>query len=146
MRVIIQRVLSGCVTVEGLEVGKIGPGLVVLLGISREDTLEKISQTVNKILSIRLWKNNGKKWDFSVVQKGFEVLVISQFTLYSKLKGNKPDFHNAMSPDEARVIYEEFLINMRGKYVPERIQNGAFGEYMNVSLVGDGPVTIELNY
>ena len=146
MRVIIQRVLSGCVTVDGNPVGTIGPGLVILLGISREDTAEKIPQTVNKVLNIRLWENEGKSWDLNVMQKGFEVLVVSQFTLYSVLKGNKPDFHNAMASEQAREIYERFLAEMRSRYLPDRVQNGAFGQYMNVALVGDGPVTIELNY
>ena len=146
MRVIIQRVLSGCVTVDGNPVGTIGPGLVILLGISREDTAEKIPQTVNKVLNIRLWENEGKSWDLNVMQKGFEVLVVSQFTLYSVLKGNKPDFHNAMASEQAREIYERFLAEMRSRYSPDRVQNGAFGQYMNVALVGDGPVTIELNY
>lgn len=146
MKVIIQRALSGCVTVDGRVVGSIGPGLVVLLGICREDTPQKVSQMVSKVLNIRLWELDGKRWDQSVINKGFEVLVISQFTLYSVLKGNKPDFHNAMNPEQARELYEMFLSEMRAKYVPERIQNGAFGEYMNVSLVNDGPVTIEVNY
>lgn len=146
MKVIIQRVLSAAVTVEGNLIASIGPGLLILLGISREDTVQQAQQTINKILNIRLWENNGKKWDLSVLDKGYEVLVVSQFTLYSVLKGNKPDFHNAMAPDKARELYEYFLSEIRSRYAPDRIQNGAFGEYMNVSLINDGPVTIELNY
>ena len=80
------------------------------------------------------------------MEKEYEVLVVSQFTLYSVLKGNKPDFHNAMNPQQALELYETFLREMRARYIPDRIKNGAFGEYMNVALVGDGPVTIELNY
>lgn len=78
--------------------------------------------------------------------KGFQVLVVSQFTLYCVLKGNKPDFHNAMNGEAARELYELFLTELRNSYSPELIQNGAFGQYMNVSLINDGPVTIELNY
>jgi D-tyrosyl-tRNA(Tyr) deacylase len=146
MKVIIQRVLSGSVTVDGTIVGQIGPGLVVLLGITHDDTPTKISQTVNRVLNIRLWENDGKRWDMSVMDKNFEVLIVSQFTLYSVLKGNKPDFHNAMAGEQAREFYERFIEEARNKYRADRIQTGAFGQYMNVSLVNDGPVTIEVNY
>lgn len=146
MKLILQRVLSGSVTVEGQVVGSIGPGLVVLLGISREDTPDKIQAAVNKILSIRLWENNGKKWDLSLVDKGFEVLIVSQFTLFAVLKGNKPDFHNAMNPNQALEFYQQFVQTARERYDTSKVQTGAFGEYMNVHMVGDGPVTIELNY
>jgi D-tyrosyl-tRNA(Tyr) deacylase len=146
MKLILQRALSGSVTVEGETVGSIGPGLVVLLGISREDTPEKIQTAVNKLLSIRLWENNGKKWDSSLRDKGYELLIVSQFTLYSVLKGNKPDFHNAMNPSEAQAIYNQFVQTARDLYDPIKVQTGAFGQYMNVHIVGDGPVTIELIY
>lgn len=146
MKLVLQRVLSGSVTVEGRVVGSIGPGLVVLLGISREDTVDKIQVAVNKVLSIRLWENDGKKWDLNLVDKGFEVLIVSQFTLYAVLKGNRPDFHNAMNPNQAIEVYQQFVQAAREKYDPSKVQTGSFGEYMNVHTVGDGPVTIELNY
>ena len=146
MKLILQRAISGRVTVDGQTVGSIGPGLVVLLGISREDTAEKIQTAVNKLLSIRLWERDGKKWDTSLRDNGFELLIVSQFTLYSVLKGNKPDFHNAMAPDQALAIYEQFVQTARASYDPNKVQTGAFGQYMNVHIVGDGPVTIELNY
>mmetsp|Transcript_7121 Transcript_7121/g.6975 ORF Transcript_7121/g.6975 Transcript_7121/m.6975 type:complete len:86 (+) Transcript_7121:210-467(+) len=78
------------------------------------------------------------------MQKNFEVLVVSQFTLYAVMKGNRPDFHNAMANEDARNLYELFVQELRNAYGPEKIQTGAFGQYMNISLLNDGPVTINI--
>jgi len=83
-----------------------------------------------------------KTWDSNVVDNGFEILVVSQFTLYGILKGNKPDFHLAMNPDDAIKLYDEFVNLLKSSYKPEKIQTGKFGEYMHVNLVNDGPVTL----
>lgn len=130
---------------EGASVGQIGPGLLVLLGVSPTDTLEDIQQLARKTLNIRLWETNGKSWNANVVQMGFEVLVVSQFTLFAVLKGNKPDFHGAMSPEAAEGLYLRFVQELKTIYREDRVATGAFRQYMNVSMVGDGPVTISLD-
>ena len=83
-----------------------------------------------------------KTWDSNLVDNNFEILIVSQFTLYGILKGNKPDFHKALNPEEAIKIYDSFVEQTKKSYKPERVQTGGFGEYMKVSLVNDGPVTI----
>lgn len=145
MRLILQRVLSAGVTVEGTSVGQIGPGLLVLLGVSPTDTPEDIQQLARKTLNIRLWETNGKSWNANVVQMGYEVLVVSQFTLFAVLKGNKPDFHGAMNPEAAEGLYLRFVQELKTLYREDRVATGAFRQYMNVSMVGDGPVTISLD-
>lgn len=145
MRLVLQRVLSAGVTVEGASVGQIGPGLLVLLGVSPSDTLEDIQQLARKTLNVRLWAANGKTWNASVVQMGYEVLVVSQFTLFAVLKGNKPDFHGALNPEAAEGLYLHFVQELKRLYREDRVATGAFRQYMNVSMVGDGPVTITLD-
>lgn len=94
MKLVVQRVLSGKVSVESTVVGAIGQGLVVFVGISRDDTESDIEFAVRRILNMRLWRNGeDKPWDLSVMQMDFSVLLVSQFTLYGYMKGNRPDFH-----------------------------------------------------
>lgn len=97
-----------------------------------------------KILSLRLFEENGKRWQKSVKDLDLEILCISQFTLYHRLKGNKPDFHNAMGGDRAKEMYEQFLQHLGQQHNPERIKDGVFGAMMNVQIHNDGPVTLEL--
>ena len=77
-----------------------------------------------------------------MVQNNYGIMVVSQFTLYSKMKGTKPDFHDAMEGEKAKAIFDKFVEKLRGKYKPERIQTGTFGEYMDVHIRNDGPVTL----
>ncbi|ESS28863.1 histidyl-tRNA synthetase [Toxoplasma gondii] len=148
MRMVLQRVESACVQVveTGELAGKIGRGIVCLLGISGEDKWEDADYCIRKCLKSRLWddvKDPSKSWASCVVDRDYEVLVVSQFTLMGHLKkGNKPDFHAAMSPDQARSLFEKVVAEMRRQYKPEKIQTGKFQNYMRVELVNDGPVTI----
>lgn len=147
MKAIIQRVIKASVTVSDEVVGSIQNGLCVLVGISRDDTDKDIDYIVRKILNIRLFEDKdstNSKWDKSVVDRDFEVLCISQFTLQSTLKGNKPDFHLAMGSDKSKEFYEKFLDKLKKAYKPEKIQDGRFGAYMQVHIQNDGPVTIIL--
>ncbi|EDO49100.1 predicted protein [Nematostella vectensis] len=144
MRAIIQRVSKASVTVEGEVISSIGKGLCVLLGISRDDTTGEMEYMVRKILNLRVFDDNGKRWKKNVMDKEYEVLCISQFTLYNILKGNKLDFHLAMGGDDSKQFYEEFLQQMRKSYKPEAIKDGIFGAYMQVDIQNDGPVTINL--
>ena len=147
MKAIIQRVCNASVTVSNEVISSIQNGLCVLVGISRDDTDKDIEYIVRKILNIRLFDaeaQNGK-WDKSVVDRDFEVLCVSQFTLQSQLKGNKPDFHLAMGAELSKDFYEKFLASMRKAYKSEKIKDGKFGAYMQVSIQNDGPVTIILD-
>ncbi|XP_070683970.1 D-aminoacyl-tRNA deacylase 1 [Pempheris klunzingeri] len=145
MKAIIQRVTKASVTVGEEQVSSIGRGLCVLLGISVEDTHRDAEYIVRKILNLRLFEDeNGRAWSKSVMDKEFEVLCVSQFTLQCILKGNKPDFHAAMPAELAEPFYNSILENMRSTHKPELIKDGKFGAYMQVNIQNDGPVTIEL--
>lgn len=150
MRLLIQRVLKGGVTVDGKSVGKIGKGMHILLGVTYGDTEADIQMMAERVLKLNLWEAGGKStatqksWNSNVVQSGFDIMVVSQFTLYGHLKGNKPDFHMALEHDLANDLYLKFVNYLKSKYVPERIQTGSFGHYMNVELENDGPVAIVL--
>eukprot|EP01116_Phalansterium_solitarium_P007743 TRINITY_DN20614_c0_g1_i1.p1 TRINITY_DN20614_c0_g1~~TRINITY_DN20614_c0_g1_i1.p1 ORF type:complete len:153 (-),score=29.72 TRINITY_DN20614_c0_g1_i1:95-553(-) len=147
MRAILQRVLRGSVTVEGKVVSSIGRGLVVLVGIEQSDTEKDAEFIGRKILNARLWENeeSGKAWDRSVVDRKFELLIVSQFTLHAVMKGNKPDFHLSMKADQSKAFYEKFLARVRSAYEPAKVQEGEFGAMMTVDLANDGPVSIWLD-
>jgi len=144
---VVQRVKSAGVSVDGKIVSSIGNGLLCLVGIGHEDTPDDQEYIVRKILNCRLFTNEetGKSWDKSVMAMNYEVLCVSQFTLYGFLKGNKPDFHYAMPPDSARPFYEQFLGLLKRKYKPEAIKDGVFGAMMEVSLINDGPITMQFD-
>ncbi|XP_061728834.1 D-aminoacyl-tRNA deacylase 1 isoform X2 [Cydia pomonella] len=131
MKALIQRVMKAKVTVNGEVVSNIEQGLCVLIGISKNDNLMDMEYI-------------DKRWSKSVVDKDYEVLCVSQFTLYNTWKGNKPDFHNAMPADESKKIYEQFLELLKKSYKPEKIKDGVFGAYMQVSIENDGPVTVSI--
>ncbi|XP_048244468.1 D-aminoacyl-tRNA deacylase 1-like isoform X3 [Haliotis rufescens] len=100
---------------------------------------------VRKVLNLRLFDDDGgKRWAKNVMDKQFEVLCVSQFTLCVTLKGNKPDFHEAMGPDLSQQMYQEFLKQLGAAYSPDKVQDGKFGAYMQVNIQNDGPVTIPL--
>ena len=153
MRAVIQRVLKASVTVSDEIISSISNGYCVLIGISRDDTEKDMDFIVRKILNIRLFEDvadetgtsgggGGGKWNKSIVDRDFEILCVSQFTLQSTLKGNKPDFHLAMSADSSKDFYARFLQQMRNTYKAEKIKDGQFGAYMQVNIQNDGPVTI----
>ncbi|MED6251785.1 D-tyrosyl-tRNA(Tyr) deacylase [Ataeniobius toweri] len=145
MKAIIQRVTKASVTVGEDQVSSIGRGICVLLGISVDDTQRDAEYMVRKILNLRLFEDeNGRAWAKSVMEREFEVLCVSQFTLQCILKGNKPDFHSAMPAELAQPFYNSILESMRSAYKPELIKDGNFGAYMQVNILNDGPVTVEL--
>ncbi|KDR16783.1 D-tyrosyl-tRNA(Tyr) deacylase 1 [Zootermopsis nevadensis] len=123
MKAVVQRVIKANVTVEGEVISSIGKGLCVLIGISKDDTKKDMEYIARKLLSIRLFENDqGKKWHLSVKDKGYEILCISQFTLYHVLKGNKLDFHNAMAAEKSEAYYKEFLDLIRVQYQADLIK------------------------
>ncbi|CAB1344617.1 unnamed protein product [Coregonus sp. 'balchen'] len=145
MKAIIQRVTTASVSVGELQISSIGRGLCVLLGISMEDTQKDVNYMVRKILNLRLFEDeNGRAWSKSVMDREYEVLCVSQFTLQCILKGNKPDFHAAMPAELAQPFYNNILEHLRSTYKPEMIKDGQFGAKMQVHIQNDGPVTIEL--
>ncbi|CAL5866284.1 uncharacterized protein PFLUO_LOCUS491 [Penicillium psychrofluorescens] len=145
MKVVIQRVKSASVTVDQELVSSIGRGLLVLAGVGKEDTEKDTEGLVNKVLKSRFWPDeNGTQWKKSVQDIEGEVLCVSQFTLYGKMKkGNKPDFHEAANAETARKIYDHFYELMRKSYVPDRVKNGVFQAMMEVELKNDGPVGVD---
>ncbi|CAL9038991.1 uncharacterized protein LOC135619614 [Musa acuminata AAA Group] len=147
MRAVVQRVLSASVEVEGRVVSEIGPGLLVLVGVHESDTDADADYICRKVLNMRLFSNSktGKSWDLSVKQSNFGVLLVSQFTLYGILKGNKPDFHVAMPPQKAKPFYESLVEKFRKSYTSDAVKDGVFGAMMKVNLVNDGPVTMQLD-
>ncbi|XP_004931305.2 D-aminoacyl-tRNA deacylase isoform X1 [Bombyx mori] len=145
MKALIQRVMNAKVIVNGEVISNIEQGLCILIGISKYDTVKDIEYIVRKILSIKLFDDeSSKRWKKTVVDKQFEILCVSQFTLYNTWKGNKPDFHNAMPGDQSKEFYEKFLQMLKDAYVSDKIKDGLFGAYMQVCIQNDGPVTFEI--
>ncbi|RDY01692.1 D-aminoacyl-tRNA deacylase [Mucuna pruriens] len=124
MRAVVQRVASASVEVEGRIVSEIGPGLLVLVGVHDSDSDADADYICRKVLNMRLFpnENTGKAWDHSVVQKNYQVLLVSQFTLYGFLKGNKPDFHVAMAPQRAKPFYASLVDRFRNAYNSDAIK------------------------
>lgn len=144
MKAILQRVLSGSVTVDGQIVSSIGKGVLVLAAVGPHDTRNDAESMANKVLKMKLWPDDsGVNWKKSVQEIEGEILCVSQFTLLaSTKKGSKPDFHAAAKPDHAKELYEYFLSQLSGLYSPSKVRDGIFQAMMQVSLVNDGPVSI----
>ncbi len=146
MRIVIQRVKSSSVTVDGKIIGKIGRGLNLLVGISPIDTEAELDWMTRKCLELRLFpdESEGKGWQKSVMDIQGEILVISQFTLYGDCcKGRRPSFSNSASPDIAKLLYDLFVDKLKQSGL--HIANGKFGAMMQVSIDNDGPVTLILD-
>ncbi|BHF57197.1 D-tyrosyl-tRNA(Tyr) deacylase [Sparganum proliferum] len=147
MRVVVQRVKQASVHVDGKLISEIGRGILVLVGIARDDTDADLSYMARKVTNLRVFEDpdTGKRWNKCVKDVDGEILCVSQFTLHSMLKGNKLDFHRAMAPESSKATYESFLGLVRKAYNTNKVKDGVFGAMMDVSLVNDGPVTIVLD-
>jgi D-tyrosyl-tRNA(Tyr) deacylase len=145
VRAVIQRVTEARVRVGDRIVGEIGRGLLVLLGIGRDDGPEQVRYIAGKIRDARLFEgDNNKLMDRSVVEIGGAVLVVSQFTLYGDMRrGRRPSFDGAAPPELARALYEDLVRELRAAPLP--VATGEFQAMMHVELVNDGPVTILLD-
>lgn len=142
MRVVIQRVSSASVVIEGREKSRIGWGLLILLGIEHDDNGEDIDWLCKKIAALRIFSDEAGLMNLSVQDIGGEMLVISQFTLHaSTKKGNRPSFIRAARPETAIPLYEKFVQTL-AQESGRPVHTGEFGADMKVSLVNDGPVTI----
>ena len=145
MRVVLQRVSSASVTVEGRVTGAVERGLLVLLGVAQGDTPADGEWLAQKIAALRIFEDDAGKMNRSVVDIGGGVLVVSQFTLLaSTKKGTRPSFNGAAPPAEARALYETFLTQMAAA-LGRPVACGEFGAMMQVALVNDGPVTLVID-
>ena len=144
MRAVVQRVREATASVGGEIVGACGPGLVVLLGVAAEDGEAEAERLARKIARLRIFENEGGRFDRSLLDTGGEALVVSQFTLVADTKkGNRPSFAGAADAELAQPLYERFCMALGQEGV--RVARGIFGARMEVSLVNDGPVTIVLD-
>jgi len=144
MRSVVQRVSSSSVTVDGGMIGKIDKGLMVLLGVTHDDTSKDVDYMIDKILNLRIFEDEEDKMNLSLKDVGGELLVVSQFTLYGDCrKGRRPSFTNAGRPDQADKLYEEFVAKAKAQGL--NVGTGQFGAHMMVDLTNDGPVTILLD-
>jgi D-tyrosyl-tRNA(Tyr) deacylase len=142
MRAVVQRVLSARVLVDGKEVSSIGKGILVLLGVAKDDGEEDISYMVKRISNLRIFEDESGKMNYSIRDIGGEVLVVSQFTLYGDVRwGNRPSFENSAPRDRAEKIYDAFC-NQLSAELGKEIKRGVFGAMMEIHLVNYGPVTI----
>ena len=143
MRAVVQRVSRASVAVDGATQGAIGAGLVILLGVAREDAEHDAQRVAGKVARLRIFENEDGKFDRSLLDVGGEALVVSQFTLIADTaKGNRPSFTGAASPAEAERLYEAFCHALAAEGI--RVATGVFGARMAVELANDGPVTIVL--
>lgn len=143
MRALVQRVSEARVAVDGRVAGEIGVGLLVLLGVTHTDTAAQAAYLAGKVVGLRVFEDDEGKMNRSVVEAGGAVLAVSQFTLYGDCrKGRRPSFDGAARPEQARVLYEEFVAQVRALGVD--VATGVFQAHMQVALVNDGPVTLML--
>lgn len=144
MRAVVQRVTSSSVSVDGNIIGQIEQGFNVLIGISKEDTLEDLKYIKDKIVNLRVFQDENDKMNLSLLDVKGEILVISQFTLYGDCrKGRRPNFMEAQGGEEAKKLYEEFIKLLKTSDL--KVECGEFGADMKVIINNDGPVTILLD-
>jgi D-aminoacyl-tRNA deacylase len=145
MRILIQRVKQGKVTIEGKIVGQISQGYVVLFGVKEGDSEKEVDLLAEKLVNLRVMSDEAEKMNRSILVINGEVLVVSQFTLYADCKGGRrPSFINAAKAEEANKLYLYFIEKLK-KLGVKKVATGEFGAYMEVEIINDGPVTIMLD-
>jgi len=143
MQALVQRVTNASVTVGNKTVGEIGQGLVVLLGVARDDSQEDARYLADKVVNLRIFSDEAGRFSLSALEVKGEILVVSQFTLLADTrKGRRPSFTEAAPPDKARELYEFFIEQVRSFRL--KVETGVFQEYMLVDIHNDGPVTLLL--
>lgn len=144
MRAVVQRVTSSMVSVDGVVIGKIDKGFNVLIGISKDDTVEDLQYIKDKIINLRVFHDENDKMNLSLLDIKGEILAISQFTLYGDCrKGRRPNFMEAKGGEEAKALYDEFIDLLKTSNL--KVETGEFGAEMKVEINNDGPVTILLD-
>jgi len=145
MRVILQRVKKASVSIGGELKASIAEGLLILLGIEKEDKSDDISWLCSKIVNMRIFADENDLMNHSILTKGGDILLVSQFTLFAETKrGNRPGFSRAERPEKAIPLYEEFIESLEAVLCKE-VFTGTFGADMQVELINDGPVTISID-
>ena len=143
MRAVVQRVSYSNVKVDGETIGEIKNGLMVLIGVTHDDTSKDVDYLVDKTVNLRIFEDENDKMNLSLKDVGGEMLAVSQFTLYGDCrKGRRPSFTNAAKPDYADELYMEFVEKVRARGI--KVDTGKFGAHMKVELLNDGPVTMLL--
>ena len=142
MRAVVTRVRSASVAIDGKTVGEIGPGFLILLGITQDDTPALCRKLAEKVLGLRIFRDENDKMNKGLSDVGGGVLVVSQFTLYADTSSRRPGFTGAARPEVARPLYERFMEQCRQRGFP--VEHGEFGADMQVFSQNDGPVTILL--
>ena len=146
MKIVVQRVKEAEVKVDENVVGKIGKGFLVLLGVTHEDTKENADYLVKKLCKLRVFTDENNKMNLALKDVNGELLIVSQFTLYADTKkGNRPSFIESAAPEYANELYEYFIQKCKEENI-KKVEKGVFGAHMKVSLLNDGPVTINLEY
>lgn len=140
MRLILQKVDYAKLSVNNKLVSKINNGLLVFIGFSKEDNENNFQKIINKIINLRIFMDSNDKMNVSVNDINGDVMLVSQFTLYSKLNGNRPSFSDALEYDKAENLYNIFCKNFENSY--KNVKKGVFGAKMIIELVNSGPVTI----
>jgi D-aminoacyl-tRNA deacylase len=144
VRAVVQRVSEAAVRVDESVVGRIGPGLLVLLGVGKGDSDADVDYLADKVANLRILDDEAGQMNRSVLDVGGQVLVVSQFTLYGDARrGRRPGWSDAAAPEEATLLYERFVVALRGLGLT--VETGVFRAMMQVSLVNDGPVTLLLD-
>ena len=144
MRALIQRVAHAQVDVDGKTIGKIGRGLLVFLGVEKEDNEISVAKLAKKLCNYRVFSDSDGKMNLNVTQVGGEILLVSQFTLVAETdRGNRPSFSKGASPAHGEAMYELMKTSLKGHGIS--LQTGCFGADMKVSLLNDGPVTFNLS-
>ncbi len=144
MRILLQRVKNAKVVVNDLVVSEINQGLLLLVGIGKNDSLYDIEHLSKKVVNLRIFEDEMGKMNINIMQSGGEIMSVPQFTLYSDVhKGNRPGFDNSAAPELAEDIWRKFNDKLRANNV--LVKEGVFGAHMEVGLINDGPVTIWLD-
>jgi D-tyrosyl-tRNA(Tyr) deacylase len=144
MRAVVQRVARASVTVDGVQVSSIGPGLLVLLGVGTDDEQPDVTWLAGKVAQLRIFPDNSSVMNRSVEESNGAVMVVSQFTLHGDVRrGNRPSYIGAAAPDKAEALYRAFIDVLRARGLD--VAEGVFQAMMQVELVNDGPVTILLD-
>ena len=143
MKIVLQRVTSASVKVDGEIIGKIGTGFLLLFGVGHDDTEDDCRRLADKIIGLRIFSDENDKINLDLANVGGSLLVVPQFTLYADCrKGNRPNFIQAAKPEKANELYEYFIEYLRSN--GQNVQTGSFGADMKVELLNDGPFTVIL--
>ena len=144
MKLVVQRVKKSNLKIKNKLYSSINTGMVILIGISKNDNYEMAKELANKIIKLRIFNDDNGKMNKNIIQIKGEVLVVSQFTLYADTnKGNRPSFINAAKPELAISLYNHFIDELQ-KLISSKVRTGKFGADMKIKLINDGPVTIIL--